>query len=152
MREGRRTLAVIMIDSPCPHNLEPLPQPIVKHVLSAKELSTSAISVIAAQFQHHARFLAEYSSQEAIAQAVIPEGRKYFMLQSSNTIDTRRLCGVDHPWLSDNQCRDAALAQWERLLRRQLTVLKIPGNHFEPFEPQNVSSLTESHYCSEVVN
>ncbi|EED21054.1 polyketide synthase, putative [Talaromyces stipitatus ATCC 10500] len=151
-REGCRTLAVIMIDSPCPHNLEPLPQPIVKHVLSAKELSTSAISVITAQFQHHARFLAEYSSQETIAQDVIPEGRKYFMLQSSSTIDTRRLCGADHPWLSDNQCREAALAQWERLLARQLTVLKIPGNHFEPFEPQNVSSLTESHCCSEGVN
>lgn len=130
-----------MIDSPCPHDLEPLPQTVVRHMLSTKGLSPSTESIIAAQFKHHARLLAEYSSQGIISEGIIPNDRKYFMLHSADTLDTFRLYGADFPWLSDEQCREAALAQWERLLGRSLAVLRIPGNHFEPFEPQNVSLL-----------
>jgi hypothetical protein len=133
---------VLMIDSPCPVGSDPLPKSVVDYVYRSKGISKSAAPVIAAQFAHHTRFLCENMQRCTVAR-----GTKYLMLQSSDTIDTIRLCGTKFPWLADQESRRAALAQWEDIIRQSLSVLPIPGNHFEPFDDQNVSSPTLLSVC-----
>ncbi|EED12747.1 polyketide synthase, putative [Talaromyces stipitatus ATCC 10500] len=142
-RLDEKVLAVIMIDSPCPENLEPLPSAIVKYVLGQKNLSYSTELVITAQFQKHAQFLAEYSSQRSATQGFIAKERKYFMIYCQDTLNTSKICGVDHPWLSDKNCREQALNQWEQILGRSLTVLRIPGNHFQVFDSAYVDVVSQ---------
>lgn len=141
-RLDEKVLAVIMIDSPCPEDLEPLPSAVVTHILGQKNLSQSTESVIRAQFQKHAHFLAEYSSQRSANEEFIAKERKYFMIYCQDTLNTRKMCGVDHAWLSDENCRDQALNQWEQILDRSLTVLRIPGNHFQVFDSAYVDVLS----------
>ena len=88
---------------------------------------------VSSQFHTHAQFLAEYSIQTPI-----PLARKYVMLHSKQVFETSRLCGVPYPWLESQQYRALELRQWEGLLSRPLTVYDIPGNHFEPFNDENV--------------
>lgn len=130
------TLGVILIDSPCPLNHQPLPKPVIDYILSpiSKSEPTGGISMIADQFSHHARFLSEYHPDTQI-----DKERTYIMLQSVECFETTRLCGVKYPWLEDADARSESLRNWERVLGRQLSVLEIPGNHFEPFKPDNVS-------------
>ena len=136
-------LGVILIDSPCPLNHQPLPKPVIDYVLRSMSNSeptsraNAGTSIIAEQFSHHARFLSEYHPGDHI-----PKGRVYMSLQSQECFDTTRLCGVKYPWLEDGAARSGSHSDWERVLSRQVAVLEIPGNHFEPFKPNNVSSLS----------
>jgi hypothetical protein len=85
------------------------------------------------QFESHAEFLAKYRVQHPI-----PPARKYVMLHSEQVLETTRLCGAPYPWLESRQDRALSLRQWESLLERSLVVYDIPGNHFEPFNDENV--------------
>lgn len=144
-RLDEQVLAVIMIDSPCPEDLEPLPSAIVKYVLGQKNLSYSTESVITAQFQKHAQFLGEYSSQKRVRQEVIAKERKYFMIYCEGTLNTMQTCGLDHSWLSNQNFREQALKRWEQILGRSLSILRMPGNHFQAFDSAYVSR--ENCYC-----
>jgi hypothetical protein len=42
-------------------------------------------------------------------------------------------------WLADRNDARTAVEGWERLLRKEVKMLDIPGNHFQPFMPANVS-------------
>lgn len=130
------TLAVLLIDSPCPLNHQPLPPQVVEYILGPKKLSRTALATMVSQFDNHARFLAKYRTQQPI-----PPQRRYVMLHSTQVLDTTRLCGVPYPWLESQQERVLALRQWESILNRPLTVYDIPGNHFEPFNDENVRAL-----------
>ena len=44
-------------------------------------------------------------------------------------------------WLADRRDSSKAVAGWEEVIGTQIPVLDIPGNHFEPFQPQNVSNV-----------
>lgn len=127
------TLAVLLIDSPCPLNHQPLPPQVVDYILGPKKLSQLVLATMVSQFDSHARFLAKYLTQQPI-----PPQRRYVMLHSTQVLDTTRLCGVPYPWLESQQERALALRQWESILNRSLAVYDIPGNHFEPFDDENV--------------
>ncbi|KAL4890075.1 beta-ketoacyl synthase [Aspergillus ambiguus] len=130
---GYTTLAVLLIDSPCPSDHQPLPEQVVNYILGPKRLPSPVLTTMSSQFKSHAQFLAGYSVQQPI-----PRTRKYVMLHSEQVLDTTRLCGVPYPWLESRQDRVLALRQWERILERSLVVYDIPGNHFEPFNDENV--------------
>ncbi|KAB8227364.1 beta-ketoacyl synthase [Aspergillus alliaceus] len=127
------TLAVILIDSPCPFNHHPLPSQVVDYILGPESLPHSILSIMSSQFQSHTQFLAGYRMQ-----GPVPPARMYAMLHSEQVLDTTRLCGIAYPWLESRQERLLALQQWEDLLGRSLVVYGIPGNHFEPFNDEYV--------------
>src|SRR3954467_3250330 len=105
---GYTTVAVILIDSPCPLNHKPLPRQVVDYILGPKPLPHSTLNTISVQFQSHAQFLADYRMEQSI-----PPARKYVMLHSEQVLDTTRLCGVSYPWLESRKDRALALRQWE---------------------------------------
>ncbi|CAG8892509.1 unnamed protein product [Penicillium egyptiacum] len=125
------TLGIILIDSPCPLNHEPLPSAVVNLILHPVHATSPRITE---QFAHHARFLADYRPSGSI-----PEDRLYGMLHSQDCLDTTRLCGVKYPWLEDANARIESLSNWQSVIGQELLVFDIPGNHFEPFKPANVS-------------
>jgi iterative type I PKS product template protein len=131
---GYTTVAIILIDSPCPLNHQPLPSQVVDYILSHKRLPSPAMETMSSQFQIHARFLAEYNIEHPI-----PPARKYVILHSEQVLETTRLCGVPYPWLESQQYRGLAIRQWEAVLARSLVKYNIPGNHFEPFDDEYVS-------------
>ena len=63
-----RVIAIILIDSPCPSNHQPLPSQVVNFILGPKQLPHSTLDTISFQFQSHAEFLAGYSIQQPIPQ------------------------------------------------------------------------------------
>lgn len=63
------------------------------------------------------------------------------MLQSKDTLDTEALCGVRYDWLSRQDVRDAAIAEWESLVGGPVQVVPIAGNHFEPFIDDKVRQI-----------
>lgn len=127
------TIAVLLIDSPCPMNHQPLPPQVVEYILKPKKLPKSLLDTMSAQFQAHAGFLAQYQTRE-----YIEPDRKYYMLHSDTTLDTSGLCGVAYPWLESQESRMEELRHWESVLGRSLTIYDIPGNHFEAFNERNV--------------
>ncbi|PWY93214.1 ketoacyl-synt-domain-containing protein [Aspergillus sclerotioniger CBS 115572] len=137
---GYDTLGVLLIDSPCPLDHEPLPSAVVDHILSAETLSPSTKIALAAQFKCHAQFLADYS----ITGSPPPPHRRYIMLYSEQNFDTWSVCGQRYLWLESQEERLASLRKWEALLGRQLTTYNIPGNHFEPFSHDNVGTMTKA--------
>jgi hypothetical protein len=61
------------------------------------------------------------------------------MLQCEDVLDTTSLCGARYPFLENQATRAQNNLAWEKLLNQNIGVLMIPGNHFEPFKPENVS-------------
>ena len=61
------------------------------------------------------------------------------MLSSQEDLDTESLCGIRYDWLCEKSVRDRDIQRWNSLVNNPLTVFNIPGNHFEPFEEDNVS-------------
>lgn len=135
---GYDTLGVVLIDSPSPLDHEPLPSAVVDHILNAEILSPSTKTTLAAQFKCHAQFLADYR----INGSPPPPHRRYIMLHSEQPFDTWGVCGQRYLWLESQEERLASLRKWETLLGRPLTTYNIPGNHFQPFTRDNVSSYS----------
>lgn len=96
-------------------------------------------SIVRQQFQNHTVFLSEYAhdSHASNPTTVIP----YVMLQCEDILDTTSLCGVRYPFLDDQAARTQNNLAWEEFLNQKIAVLMIPGNHFEPFKPENVSTM-----------
>lgn len=148
-RLGRRVDGLILIDSPPPIDHRALPREVITHIIGGREhqlASTAARQArdgIRASFAHHAALLEAYQPSPT-ADGQLPA----VLLLCTKTMDTRALCGVDYPWLSDAVAREMTTTQWEALLGRRVTELKLNCNHFEPFS-KNVSFLRD-FFCSDV--
>ncbi|KAL9599307.1 MAG: hypothetical protein Q9219_003934 [cf. Caloplaca sp. 3 TL-2023] len=91
---------------------------------------------LAAHFRTHKRLLAEYIPERFPSASTT----RSIMLQSTDTMNTSRLCGVPYAWLEDEEARQQAIKEWEGLLDQRIDILEIPGNHFEPFLEKHVSA------------
>lgn len=135
---GFEVKGLILIDSPFPINHQPLPDAIIAHFVK----NTALID----KFKQNASLLGRYKPPPDIVSEF-----KIAYLRCQDTIDTERLCNVKYDWLSRQDTRDEAIVGWMEILHGQAKVFPIPGNHFEPFAPQNVSLLPLSHsrsvYC-----
>ncbi len=139
LQKGEQIKGIVLIDSPYPIDHEPLPNAIISHITesgSTNDSGSAGRQRVSAQFQANAALLGKYKPP-----AIRIGFPKIIMLRSRETLDSERLCGVRYPWLSDQNTRSEAILAWEKLVRQKISVLDIPGNHFETFAPQNVSLL-----------
>ena len=137
-KEGKDVKGVILIDSPYPVNHEPLPNAVIAHVsqsVSSRDSSNAVRERVSKQFQANAALLGKYRPPQSSQIS-----SKVVMLRSRDTFDSEGLCNVRYPWLSDQQTRSQAIVAWEKLVGQSIKVLEIPGNHFEVFAQQNVST------------
>ncbi|KAL8728548.1 MAG: hypothetical protein Q9181_005305 [Wetmoreana brouardii] len=98
---------------------------------------SSKTSNLVAEFKANAALLGAYFPP------VTPSYIKTVALRSRDTFDTETLCGVRYDWLSSQSFRTEAIRSWEELVGGAVDVLEIPGNHFEPFDEQNVGEVRE---------
>jgi thioesterase domain-containing protein len=147
-------LGVILIDAPFPVNHEPLPTRVIDYIVNSgtghkspkrnvNSISSAheARSNLASQFRHHAHLLSEYKPGNHTS--IVAADAKYVMLHCQDNFNTMKLCDTEYPQLADTDARWNLTLQWSKLLGRQVTILAIPGNHFEPFTPSRVLSTTE---------
>ena len=144
---------VIIIDSPCPVNHQPLPEPVIQHIVKPiMETRTPAgqksAAALASQFRTHAELLSQYRAEPTTSE----DGLRCVMLRSQDTMGTTTLCGVSYPWLEDQDARSQSIKDWERLVGHPMEVLPIPGNHFEPFTSPHVSFSPDNRSCGEEVS
>jgi thioesterase domain-containing protein len=129
---------LLLIDSPFPIGHSPLPDAVISHATSSSEKSfgtSSTTKVLRREFKRNAALLGKYHPR--LDQL---KGMRVVMLKSKDVIDTEKKCGVDYPWLSSQQTRNEAVMKWNVIFKDGMLVIDIPGNHFEAFESDNVSS------------
>lgn len=137
MMSGVSIEGLILIDSPHPYTSTPLTSDIIDSAFAKHTSSSSrAVELAKTQMKHATRALVLYDPDHSpalssnVPKAVMLRSREAFM--PSGTV-------VEDKFLSDRDDSSVLYAGWERALGYAPTVLNIPGNHFEPFEPQYVS-------------
>ncbi len=63
---------------------------------------------------------------------------KMVLLRSIEGYDTTSLPCEYNAWLSDRSDVRSAVEGWETVVNAKVAVIDIPGNHFEPFDAENV--------------
>ena len=126
-----RVLGLVLIDSPFPVDHEPLSEPIIRHMLKESEFEPSPL--IINEFLSNARLLEQYNLEGPNLSI------KAAILHCQNEIDTEAICGHGYTWLSDQAERQKSLDNWRQLLNHHSKVVPLPGNHFDIFNPTNVS-------------
>ena len=138
---GVSVKGLILIDTPYPVNHKPLPQPIIEHISSLSSSSSNNLRAktlrqqVQAQFSTNAGMLSHF--QHPARALPVPA----VIIKCADTFNAQGLCGVRYPWLDDETTRNKAIARWKGLLQQNCEVLETSGNHFEPFNAENVRSL-----------
>ncbi|KAI4262752.1 MAG: hypothetical protein L6R42_002078, partial [Xanthoria sp. 1 TBL-2021] len=138
---GFSVRGLVLIDSPYPKNHEPLPEDIVRFVLS-RSVSKNGVnknhgndpgnnSHLLTEFKANATLLGKYSTPQVRCDV------KTVVLRSRDTFDSSGLCGVKYGWLESQIARTEAIKGWESIVGESVDVLDIPGHHFQAFDEQN---------------
>lgn len=90
--------------------------------------------LVAAQFEDNTRNLIAYRPDLA-------PGPRIVLLRSEDGYSTVGMGCVPHEWLENRADAELATRGWEEITGAKVPVVPIPGNHFEPFERDNVSTL-----------
>ena len=133
---------VILIDSPNPLNHVPLSLPLIEDVIddSIKGNQDIVRELCRTQFTTNAKLLSEYDPYEIM---VVNEGPPLRLVclvcrDVYNPPSSR----VEVPsWLADRGDITRFTEGWNLVSGSAVQVLEIPGHHFEPFQPQNVSDF-----------
>lgn len=131
-----QVVGLILIDSPFPINHKPIPDKVIRYITSSTfrfGVAQKLQEYVITQFRLNSSFLSSYVPQmDGLLDIPV------VMLSSRDVLNTDQLCGVPYQWLSDRNTRQDEIKKWNTLIHGQLSVLEIPGNHFEPFEEDNV--------------
>jgi hypothetical protein len=134
---GIKTKGILLIDSPSPINHVPLSDALIDSVvnLDARSANSDLGRLVKAQFAMNARMLGNYDPR-ATGGSCPP----LVLLRSSEGFNPSGVPDVPI-WLADRSDPNIATAGWTNLASGPLKVLDIPGHHFTPFYPTNVSTL-----------
>ena len=148
---GFNVKGLVLIDSPYPQDHEPLPDKIIKYVLSKVSAKLGIendtdddgmIRPLLTEFKASAALLKSYSP------STLPHYVKTVALCSRDLMDTETLCEVSYDWLSSAKARTEAIKGWEKIIGGDVDVLEIPGNHFEAFDERHVRYVSVfSSFC-----
>ncbi|KAF4562547.1 hypothetical protein EYR36_003941 [Pleurotus pulmonarius] len=137
-RHPSKVLGILLIDSPGPISHVPLSDSLIDSVVgleAAKSKSTLA-RLVKRQFQTNSRMLGRYDP--LASNAPCPP---IVLLRSSEGFNPPGV--VDVPiWLADRRNTELATEGWKTLSKGPIKVIDIPGNHFEPFHPKNISEVS----------
>lgn len=132
-QSGVRVRGIVLIDSPCPGKHVPLSSAVVDHVTKSQSqgIDPGTLSLIAEQFKESSRLLSFYKPS-GIGKLEIP----IVLLRSSEGYAPP---GLDVPsWLQNRGSEGAVVSEWEALIQSPIKTWSIPGNHFAPFNSENV--------------
>ncbi|KAJ3514348.1 hypothetical protein NLJ89_g2425 [Agrocybe chaxingu] len=132
---------VVLIDSPDPFTHVSLPPSVIDSVLALKDLDPEIISLCKHQFTMSDKLLSKYDPYETRNYGPPPQ---LMFLRSTDGFNLSPHNQENVPsWLSDRRRVASMTHGWELLAGAPIKVLDIPGNHFQPFEPQNVMAVSQ---------
>jgi hypothetical protein len=145
MQRGVQVKGVLLIDTPSPVNHVPLSTSLISSavVQNVGSRSESTIAkLMKAQFKVNSELLGRYQPPKLgkyppLAMLRSKEGL-VFDAQTTGFTETIPL------WLGDRTNPKTAVVGWEGLVGAEVKVWDIPGNHFQPFMPNNVSQLFQN--------
>ncbi|EJD06333.1 polyketide synthase [Fomitiporia mediterranea MF3/22] len=151
MRGGVKVAGVVLIDSPSPFTEEPLPQELIDSVIHESSSSTpqqaQIIQLARVQMSYATRALVAYEPPRLSHTAESPVYPNIVMLRCTDAFAMTESRGSSFtgrvPFLEDRGDTKTSVQDWEKLIGKGVPVLDIPGHHFEPFSPKNVSVLTQ---------
>jgi thioesterase domain-containing protein/acyl carrier protein len=137
-QNGVRVHGIVLIDSPCPGKHVPLSSSVIDHVTKShsRGIDSGTISLFADQFKESSRMLSVYHpSREGKVEVPI------VLLRSSEGYAPP---GLDVPsWLQHRGSESAVVGEWEALARSPVKTWSIPGDHFSPFNPENIEQTSQ---------
>ncbi|KAG1780576.1 polyketide synthase [Suillus placidus] len=137
-QHGVRVHGIVLIDSPCPGKHVPLSSSVIDHVTKShsRGIDSGTLSLVAEQFKESSRLLSVYKpSHEGKLEVPI------VLLRSSEGYAPPGL-NVPH-WLQHRGSEGAVVSEWEALTRSPVKTWSIPGDHFAPFNPENIERTSQ---------
>lgn len=142
----REIAGVLLIDAPPPIGHEPLSQETVDAAM-ARKLQDGSKRGSVTEFEEVVGQLTVRNNLRAAA--LMKDYKPEMSGPKPSTILLRskegfKIEGVDLPkneWLDDRSDVRTCVAAWEEVVGEEVKVIDIPGTHFEPFEPENVSLI-----------
>ncbi|KAH9928293.1 uncharacterized protein B0H18DRAFT_1084485 [Fomitopsis serialis] len=138
---GSRVDGLLLIDSPHPRMGCALPDAVIDAVVSAKVANPRHAELVRLQMRHASRALAHYDPARSPACHVrLP---KAVMLRSQEAYVGDVEGRATAAFLTDRREPAKSVEGWEKVLGAVVPVVDIPGNHFQPFDPENVAIVSE---------
>ncbi|KAG1727831.1 polyketide synthase [Suillus lakei] len=138
VQHGVRVHGIVLIDSPCPGKHVPLSSSVIDHVTKShsRGIDSGTTSLIAEQFKESSRLLSVYNpSREGKLEVPI------VLLRSSEGYAPPGLNVPD--WLQHRGSEGAVVSEWEALTQSPVKTWSIPGDHFAPFNPDNIEQTSQ---------
>ena len=136
---------MILIDSPNPLNHVPLSLPLIEDIIDNSIKRNSDIDIrefCKSQFTTNAKLLSEYDPYKILANLNEGLPLRLVCLVCRDGYNSPTTSCVDVPsWLSDRGDITTIPKGWELVSGSVVQALDIPGHHFEPFQPHNVSDF-----------
>ena len=128
-------IGVILIDTPCPNNRAELKMDVFDYVLrNTKSIDSEFRELCRSQFLMSSKLLGEYKPSAPKDDLAMP----IVFLRSIDGFNTSNLTDVPD-WLANRDDVKSIVSGWDVLSGSTVEQIDIPGNHFQPFEAENVS-------------
>ena len=148
MDTGHEIAGVILIDSPPPIDHQPLSPEIITAVTTnghdidngGRRLQGMVRELMKKSFTSSAEMLAAFKPDDVseigkpIPRIVLLRSKEGFQLEDKWSSKPVNL------WLQDRSNPRTGVAEWESIVKSKVSVIDIPGNHFQVFDAANVSS------------
>lgn len=146
---GHGVAGVILIDSPPPVHHQPLSPAVIAAVTSGGQQNAehagdrkrriAVRDLMSRSFASCAKMLAAFTpdSKPAPPRIVLLRSREGFRLPKKEEGGSEE--EPENAWLQDREDPGTGVAGWESVVKSKISVVDIPGNHFQPFDAENVS-------------
>ncbi|KAF2210496.1 hypothetical protein CERZMDRAFT_45538 [Cercospora zeae-maydis SCOH1-5] len=143
------TLGVVMIDPPQPKDHKPISRETIEVAMDATLKLSKPRSKAAADFEaavgaltirNNLRRAALLSKYRPSAKGPLP---RLILLRSSKGLDLGVEGLPENEWLHDRSDPSICTRAWEDLVGGSIDVLDIPGDHFTPFEKENIDGTAD---------
>jgi len=135
MKEGLNVKGVVLIDAPCPTDHVPLSASLLDHIVTQVGPSrpgTETMGFVKEQFRNSSELLGRYT---LFSDGPYP---RVVFLRSREGMEIESMQEEVPVWLGDRDEPETTVSGWEALLKGKVERWDIPGDHFQPFLPDNV--------------
>ena len=137
LEEGLDVKGVVLVDAPCPTDHVPLSAALLDYVATQGKSPRSEIETLGSirgQFRKSSELLMGYSPSSDR-----PHPRVAFLRSREGMrVEFESMQEKVPVWLADRDEPKSTVNGWETLLGGELERWDVPGNHFQPFLPENV--------------
>ena len=145
MKEGLDVKGIVLVDAPCPTDHVPLSPSTLDHIITQGKPSRSETEMagsVKEQFRKSSELLKRYSpsSEGPRPRVAFLRSREGMKMESESMREEIPV------WLADRDEPKTTVNGWETLLEGKLERWDIPGDHFQPFLPGNVSVSVPSAF------